>query len=212
MKISKKLLLLSALLTLGLGARAQVGIKTNLLGWATTTTNIGVEVGAGRRTTLQAMAYLNPWDFGTDRHFRVWTVQPEYRHWFCSKFNGHFIGVHALGGEFNAKNINFPLQALTWGKAHDINDAFPAKDHEGAWPDIEGENSGRHVEGWQVGVGFSYGYQWLLSKHWNLEASVGVGYVYSPMKYFGRCQQVIDRRHLHYVGPTNAQISFIYVF
>lgn len=209
----RRILIVFALLLSGVGTtHAQVGIKTNLLGWATTTTNLGVEVGMGRHSTLQVMGYLNPWDFSEGRHFRLWTVQPEYRYWFCGKFNGHFIGVHGLGGQYNAMNLNFPLSSLTWGDTYDLNSNFPAADHKGGWPDIEGANAGRHVEGWHVGAGFTYGYQWILSKHWNLEASIGVGYVYTRMHYYGRCQQVINKRALHYVGPTNAQLSFMYVF
>ncbi len=29
-----------------------------------------------------------------------------YRWWLCSRFNGHFFGVHALGGEFMPPNMN----------------------------------------------------------------------------------------------------------
>lgn len=208
-----KLLLAGSLLTTAaLTASAQTGIKTNLAGWASTTTNIAVEADLSRRATVQLAAYLNPWDFGGDSHFRFWTAQPEFRYWFCEAFNGHFIGLHALAGEYNAKRVNFPLRALTWGGARDINDNFPEADHAGAWPDITGDNAGRHVEGWYLGAGLSYGYQWVLSRHWNFEASVGVGFVFSPLTYYGRCQQTIDRRAIHYVGPTNAQLSFIYLF
>lgn len=214
MRLSLKQLLAAALLTASaIPSSAQFGLKTNLAGWATTTANVGVEVGLSRRSTLSAMGYLNPWDFSGDRHFYLWSVQPEYRYyWFCGKFNGHFVGVHALGGQYNAKNVNFPLQSLTWGGTYARNDRFPASDHEGGWPDLKGKNSGRHVEGWYIGAGVSYGYQWLLSRHWNFEGSVGVGYVYSPMKYYGRCRQCINKRRLNYAGPTNAQLSLIYIF
>lgn len=191
---------------------AQFGVKTNLVGWATTTTNLGVEFATSDHSTLQLMGYFNPWSFPNDRHFRFWTAQPEYRYYFCSAMNGHFIGVHALGGQYNAKKLNFPLRALTWGSTYDSNANFPDSDHKGGWPDIMGKNSGRHVEGWYIGAGITYGYQWILSKHWNFEASIGVGYVYSPLKYIGRCQQCIDKRRLSYVGPTNAQLSFMYIF
>jgi hypothetical protein len=33
-------------------------------------------------------------------------------------------------------------------------------------------------EGEFIGGGVSYGYQWVLSKHWNLEATLGAGYAY----------------------------------
>ena len=212
MKLTKVLIAGFLLCCSALSGSDQFALKSNLIGWATTTTNLGIEFGVGQKSTIQVMGYLNPWNFSHDRHFHFWTAQPEYRYWFCQKFNGWFIGVHALGGEYNAEKFNFPLKALTWGKAIDINDSFPASDHKGGWPDITGANSGRHVEGWDVGGGISAGYQWILSKHWNIEASLGVGYVYSQLRYYGRCQQRIDKRNLHYVGPTNAQVSFLYLF
>ena len=212
MKIIKNLLVVSALVASGVSAHAQFALKTNLVGWATTTTNLGIEVGMGEKSSLQIMGYLNPWNFKNDRHFHFWTVQPEYRYWFCQKFNGWFLGIHALGGEYNAKKLNFPLKALTWGKNYYENPDFAASDHTTGWPDIQGANSGRHVEGWDVGGGISAGYQWVLDKHWNLEASLGVGYVYTKLRYIGRCQQTIDKRHINYVGPTNAQVSFLYFF
>ena len=212
MKLLKQTVLVLLLVMAAAPMKAQIGVKTTLIGWGTTTTNLGVEVGVGKHSTLQAMGYLNPWDFSDNRHFRFWMAQPEYRYWFCGKFNGHFIGVHALGGQYNAMKINFPLQMLMWGETAESNPAFPESDHGNGWPDLTGANAGRHVEGWFAGAGITYGYQWILSKHWNLEASIGVGYAYSPLTYYGRCQQVIDKRKLHYVGPTNAQISFMYVF
>lgn len=206
------IILTATLIPHHIGAQA-VAIKSNLFGWATTTTNIGAEFGLSRHSTLQVMGYLNPWDFGKDdRHFRFWTVQPEYRYFFCEKFNGHFIGVHALGGEYNAMGINFPLKALVWGNAYDLNPNFDATEHNNGWPNLQGHDLGRHVEGWYIGGGITYGYQWMLNNHWNFEASIGVGYVYSPLRFYGRCQQVIDRRHLNYFGLTNAQLSFLYFF
>lgn len=49
---------------------------------------------------------------------------------------------------------------------------------------------GRHYEGWYVGGGLTYGYQWLLNKHLNFEGSIGLGYAYSPYKLYGRCENV----------------------
>lgn len=30
-------------------------------------------------------------------------------------------------------------------------------------------------DGWGVGGGFSYGYQWIIGKHWNLETELESG-------------------------------------
>jgi hypothetical protein len=205
----------------GIADAQDVAIKTNLLNWATTTPNIGVEFGLGRKSTIQLFGDINPWEFGDDKHFRSWTVQPEYRYWFCEKFGGHFVGVHALAGQYNAKGINFPLKGLIISssvKSEVEGDPDPASLDKG-WPDLTSDLNGvnesgkrRHAEGWFAGFGVTYGYQWMLSKHWNLEASIGVGYVYSDLTLYGRCNTKIDTRKLHYVGPTKAALSIMYVF
>ena len=59
----------------------------------------------------------------------------------------------------------------------------------------------------------SCGYQWPISRHWNLEASLGVGYDY--IKYdemrCGTCGKKLKSSHKNYFGPTKAAISLIYV-
>lgn len=41
----------------------QVSIKTNLLNWATTTMNVGMEAAITRNNTVQLFYGLNPWKF-----------------------------------------------------------------------------------------------------------------------------------------------------
>ena len=84
-----------------------VGIKTNLVQWATVSPNLGVEIGLGKQTTLDISAGFNPFKFSHDRQWRHWMVQPEFRWWTCERFNGHFLGVHMIGGGFNVGNVSF---------------------------------------------------------------------------------------------------------
>jgi hypothetical protein len=134
---------------------------------------------------MQLFGALNPWTYSNEKRARFWNVEPEVRYWFCQKFNGSFIGIHALGGEYNIRNIDLPFNTL---------------------PDLA---DGQHYEGWYLGGGVTYGYQWILSKHWNLEASLGVGYAYSR---YWKCQncQPKERHNRNYVGPTKAALSIIY--
>ena len=69
-------------------------------------------------------------------------------------------------------------------------------------------------QGWLAGGGLTYGYQWLLGRHWNLEASIGVGYAYLDYdKYLcHKCGRRIGADSRHYFGPTKAAISLIYLF
>lgn len=182
------ILTLASLLT----ANAQkVALKTNLLYDATTTPNLGAELAMGKKSTLQLFYGLNPWKFASDRtkQLRHWLLMPEYRYWTCQKFNGHFFGIHALGGQYNVGGIDLP------------NPVFKDLDE-------------KRYEGWYAGGGLTYGYQWLLSRHWNLEASVGVGYIRFHYKEFPctECGALIQENNKNYFGPTKLALSLMYCF
>ena len=115
-KVKKSLLLalMAFLFTAGLNKASaqQVALKTNLLYDAATTPNIGMEVGTGKKHSFQVFYGLNPWKFGSGedrKYLKHWVINPEYRYWFCHRFNGSFLGIHALGGEFDATNIKVPF-------------------------------------------------------------------------------------------------------
>lgn len=96
-----------------------VALKTNLLGWATTSLNAGVEVGIAEKQTAQLFATLNPWEFSGGKKVRIWNVEPEYRWWTCQRFGGSFFGVHALAGEYNVKNVTFRSASCPRRRADD---------------------------------------------------------------------------------------------
>ena len=81
-------------------------IKTNALYWATSTPNLGFEVGLAKKLTLDISGNYNPWKFGDDRQIKHWLVQPELRYWLCERFNGSFFGLHGHYGEMNVSNLN----------------------------------------------------------------------------------------------------------
>ena len=101
----KSAMLLLLILSTATTRAQEVALKTNLLGWASTSANAGIEIGTGKKTTFQLFGTLNPWKFSGDKKMRFWNVMPEYRWYTCQKFGGHFFGIHALGGEYNIKNI-----------------------------------------------------------------------------------------------------------
>ena len=188
-KTFKVLLVVGMVFIAGTSARAQVAIKNNLLYDVATTPNIGVEVGLTKKTTAQLFYGLNPWKFSDTKQMRHWLLMPEYRWWTCSRFAGHFFGIHAMGGEFNVQGIKDPL-----GVINDIKHS--------------------RYEGWFVGGGVTYGYQWILSKHWNFEGSLGFGYDYIQFKKYecGECGRFAKQDHTHYVGPTKFCLSIEYLF
>ena len=72
----------------------------------------------------------------------------------------------------------------------------------------------KRYDGYLAGGGISYGYNWILSPHWNLEAAIGIGYARLWYKESPRihCLKCEENKHKDYFGPTKAAISFIYIF
>lgn len=182
-------------------SEAQVALKTNILYDATTTPNIGIEVGVAKKNTLQLFYGFNPWTFhdsnDRERKAKHWVLMPEYRWWTCSKFNGHFFGVHLMGGEFNAGNVNLPVPGVFF-KGDNLRKSV--KDYR--------------VEGQFAGAGFTYGYQWILNRHWNIEAEIGVGYnhVWYDKYKCDDCSRKVNSGNTNYVGIDKLGLSIIYIF
>lgn len=75
----------------------RVGIKTNLLYWATLSPNIGTEFRLSRHFTVNLEAAGNPFKFG-DHQLHFASFMPEVRYWFSARPQaGHFLGVMTTG-------------------------------------------------------------------------------------------------------------------
>ena len=170
-----------------------VAIKTNLLYDATATVNLGVEVGLAPRWTLDISGNINAWNVKEDARWRHWLAQPEARYWFCDRFSRHFIGFHAIGGQYNVGGI-------------ENNISFFGSDFSNL--------SEKRYQGWAAGAGIAYGYAFILGKHWNLELELGVGYAYFNYDIFSctGCGKRVGVGDHNYFGPTKAAINLVYVF
>ncbi|MBQ3608888.1 MAG: DUF3575 domain-containing protein [Bacteroidaceae bacterium] len=160
------------------GLTQNVGIKTNVLYGLTTTLNLSAEIAINNQKSLEILGAYNPWTFHDDKKMRFWLLQPEFRHWFCEKFEGHFIGAHLHGAQF-----------------------------------FGGFRSKRY-DGYLAGGGITYGYDWILSPHWNLELAVGAGYAHLWFKESPRipCLKDVEDKRKNYWGLTKLSLSFTYIF
>lgn len=196
MRKAKIVTLLSLLLLVGLSSQPALAqrfaLKTNLIWDATLTPNLAFEAGLSKHSTVQLAYGLNPWELGNGKQAKHWQLIPEYRWWPCSKFNGHFVGIHAMGGQFNMAKMDLKLPFTGWPS----------------------DLKSKRYEGWNVGGGITYGYQWILGKRWNLEASIGVGYQHIKYKKYpcATCGTMIDEGRRNYFGPTKAVIDIAYIF
>lgn len=182
-------------------AYAQLAVKTNLLYDATSTPNLGLEYRVSGRNTVNLVYGYNPWSFSSESHgrrmARHWVLMPEYRWWTCVPYSGHFFGVHALGGEMNVQNVALPIPGVFFGGD---NLTRQARDHR--------------YQGGFAGVGATYGYQWALSRHFNLEAEIGVGYghVWYDKYSCGECGVREKSGETNYAGITKLGLSIMYIF
>ena len=164
-------------------------LKTNLLYWATGTLNLSAEIGLAKKSTLDIMASYNPWNlngtYENNKKLVHFIVRPEYRYWFCERFNGHFLGVHAFYWQYNINQYDVPLLF---------------------------EKEYRY-EGNAVGAGLSYGYHWAWSKHWGMEFNLGVGVAFLDYKKSDcvKCGAELGEYKKTYAGPTNIGIKLVYV-
>lgn len=177
-------------------AKAQdFAVKTNLLGDAMGSLNLGIEGRLTERWTMDLSGHLDPWTRKDGQLWRHGFVQPEARWWFCDAFSGHFLGIHAHGGIFNVGGVDSSLGTFL------TNDFSVLRDSR--------------YQGWFAGAGVSYGYALILGRHWNLEFEVGAGYAYTRYDQFEceECGEILaENMTHHYVGLTKAAISLVFLF
>jgi hypothetical protein len=163
-------------------------VKTNLLYGATTTPNLGVEFKLNNYLTLDISGGWNPFVYSDNKKFAHWSVQPALRYWIQAPFNKHFLGTSLLYSNFNVGGLDLPFNVI------------PALKHY-------------RYRGDAYSVSAQYGYQWMLSPRWALEASGNVGYMYLDYQKFecGTCGQKIGAETKHYFGITNTSLSIIYI-
>lgn len=186
----------------------KVAVKSNVLYDLTTTINVGVEYALSDRWTIEVSGNYNPWMFtqtikngdGTvleryDGMLRHWMVQPEVRRWLRHTFDGHFVGLHALAGQYNCGGLG--ILPNGWADGRQGTDGLQHK----------------RFEGWMAGAGAAYGYLLKLKGRLWLELSIGAGYLYLDYdKYSPReSKPREDSRYAHYFGLTKVGVSAVFL-
>lgn len=180
--------------------RAQkIAVKTNALSWATATPNVGMEFALADRWTLDVSGGYNPWTFNKEDNlkWKHWLLSPEIRYWFCESFNGHFIGVNGVYTQFNISGV--PVSDFFINLKSNV--------------PLDGSLKDSRIYGWAVGAGITYGYQFIISRRWNLELTAGFGWWYSEYDQFesrkcGLFQQSVGQ---HALGLTSLGVTFTYI-
>ena len=67
-------------------------------------------------------------------------------------------------------------------------------------------------DGYLAGGGVTYGYDWILSPHWNLEAAIGLGVGITHYTKYNceKCASAIEKKTKAFVMPTKLAVSLVY--
>ena len=171
-----------------------VAVKTNLIYDALANINLGIEGKLAPRWTIDVNGNFNDWTFSGGKRWKHWMAQPEIRYWFCEAMHGNFIGLELHGGQYNIGkvNTNFDFLGTNFKNLKDT-----------------------RSQGWYAGAGITYGHAWMLAKHWNIEAELGIGWSYTRFDRYpcASCGSKIEDNAVHnYFGLTKAALNLVYIF
>lgn len=103
---------------------------------------------------------------------------------------------------------------VRWWLCDTFSGHFLALHAHGGIYNVGGIRDSRY-QGWFAGAGIGYGYDLILSRHWNLEFEIGAGYAYTLSDRFecDKCGSKLgqDIPH-HYFGLTKAAVSLVFLF
>lgn len=194
MKFTKIVVVIIALIPLNIFAQ-NINVKTNLISDINSNLNLSTEFRVGKQATIDLLVDYNPFTFSDNRKIKHILLQPSYRRWLCNNFEGHFFGAHMHYAYYNAGGM------------------LPFGFKDGKMFGKENRNiSNSRYEGWLLGAGVSYGYQWIISRKISLEAEVGFGYAYMDYDKYPcyRCGEKLRGETRHYIGPTKLGLRLIY--
>ena len=173
-------------LFVALPATAQrVNVKTNALYWAAAAPNLGVEFRINRHLTFN--------------------------------MEGAFSRISGVN-LFKAKDINMKAVGVEpevryWFSARPQAHHFVGLAAVAAYYDLQYNNK-RH-DGDVFGGGITYGYSFVLSRHWSLETTVGVGAVYRQEKCSKSAEEraTLNKPNVSTVNfaPIKAAVNFVYI-
>ena len=140
----------------------KVALRTNLLYDATLSPNLGVDVRVDSTWTVGLLAGLNAWDIDKEKNKKWRHMLFSFRarkYVNDSVFHKGYFEADAIYSHFNVGNVKFPL---------------------GLYKTVRE----RRLQGDLLALGGKYGYSWILSRDWRIEAEAGVAIGYAWFKEY----------------------------
>ncbi len=171
-------------------------LKTNMLYDAALVPNLGIEFYLGKNLSLYG-DWMHAWWSKRDRnrYYRIYGGELGLRWWFGDKahekpLTGHHAGIYAGAYTFDME--------------------FGGRGYLGGLP------GGHLLDRCFINAGLEYGYSLPVSKHFNIDFSIGIGYTGGKyMEYLpdgfehGYLWQTTKR--FSWIGPTKAEISLVWL-
>lgn len=178
---------LSAILLMAIPAKGvaqSVALKTNLLSDIALTPSLAVEVAMSRHFSLNLNGSYMPFRLNRNHYWRTFLVQPEARYWFKESLTGFFLGAAYQYRGFNLGGLPF---------SH-----------------LKDSRSQGHMQG----CGLNLGYSFRLSRHWNLEPSLMLGWSHLHWTHYDKPDSDIAESwwKADYVGPLDVGLYLEYTF
>ena len=163
-----------------------IGLKTNMLYDALAVPNIGAEVYLGRNWSISGN-WMYAW-WKTDRH-----------HWYWRTYGGDI----AIRKWFGRKAQEKPLTGHHAGIYGQI-----------ITYDFETGCRGYLADRWSYAAGIEYGYSVPIGRRFNIDFTLGVGYMGGTYKEYlpdNECYVWQSTHQRHWFGPTKAEISLVWL-
>lgn len=129
------------------------------------------------------------------------------------------IDLSAYWNPINSDSFSCRLYALQAGTKRWLYEAFVGHFVGGqlTYGNYLYGGSRRYYKGNMAGLGFSYGYAWILSKRWNITAEIGIGVYYMKDTRRERVLPEYGPIYIHrykrwVLGPSRAEVSINYLF
>lgn len=169
-------------------------LRTNVLYDAALVPNIGFDLYLASDWSL-SLFWTYAWWSKNARHrfWRTYGGDITARRWLGSASKQNFLTGHHLGGYIQASTFDFELG----GKGY-----MGGKPGGSLWDKMN----------WSIGV--EYGYSLPVSRHFNVDFTIAVGYTdctYHVYRPEDQCYVKKSTKHLRTVLPTKAEISFVWV-
>ena len=139
----------------------RIALRTNLLYDATLSPNLGVDVRVDSLRTVGMLAGLNAWDIdkAKNKKWRHALFSLRARKYRDSLFHKGYYEADLIYSHYNVGNTKIPFGLYS-----------AVKD--------------RRLQGDLFALGGKYGYSWILSRTWRIEAEAGVAVGYAWFKEY----------------------------